>query len=593
MKIFVLCRSQEVAQQWRERNALYEGIEIDTGVGYTSFYSYINEVIDRGGDAPVVICHDDVWFGAEFARLTAELVAELEREWPNWGLCGNAGVQWDGLAVFKHVFDPHGGPQRAAGTKPALGIDGNMMLLNLPKIREAGLKLPDLGGFHGYDFILSLECLRARLAVLVDQRLLTMHLSKGDGRSFRAFGESETFLRYFGERFINNHLCTLNGLIDTSAAVSYDYVAQPGKRVEQADVIRLFDDSLALARCDRKPVVTIVCRTQLNRPEMLTRAVTSFAVAANEAPDLLHLSVRIVSDRPAGELESEMARLKALAPGLDLEGWDLSVRAGRHSRVDLLLGAIERVEGDYIWFVDDDDFVLPAAMRPIGRAAQAGKRFLIVGNSSHFDEVWSNGDGAPRALKSSRFARTLPARGVFTTLMGDNATPICSILFPADALRERIAGLRAAGDYYEDFFLLVRALTAPGVEVMTVEASFCGISTRGTENTIGAIDRSRWNYSYTTFMGELLSRRDDTPFTWQLAERQMQAISYAATTGGAAHLPRSVRRAIQVAYVARAMVHVVRRPRTLKDMGTRFIARLRTDGLKSALISLVNFGSRV
>ena len=592
MKVFVLCRSEEVARQWRERGALYEGIEIDTGVGYSSFYTYINEVIGRGGDAPAVICHDDVWFGTEFARLVGELVADLDRDWPNWGVCGNAGVQWDGGATYRHLYDPHGGPQRAAGSKPALGIDGNMMLLNLPRIRDAGVRVPELGGFHGYDFILSLECLRGGLAVLVDQRLLTMHLSKGDGGGFDSFGRSETFQRYFGERFVNNHLCTINGLIDTSGAVSYDYVASPGTRTEQADVIRLFDNALASARRDRRPVVTIVCRTQLNRPEMLTRAVTSFAVAANEAPDLVHLAVRIVSDRSAEQLDAEMGRLKALAPALDLEGWHLTVREGRHSRVDLLLGAIERAEGDYLWFVDDDDFVVPASLRPIGRAVQTGRPFLVVGNSSHYDEEWSNGDG-PRTLKSSRFARTLPAGGVFTALMGDNATPICSILFPTSVMRERTADVRARGDYYEDFFLLLRALTAHGVEVLPINATFCGISVRGTENTIGAVDRSRWHLSYATFMGELLSRGDDTPFMWQLASRQSQAPAYAAITAGAATVPWSVRRAIQIAYAARAAVRLVRRPREAVELGRRFAAKARTDGLKSALIALVNFSSRI
>lgn len=584
MKVFVLCRSDAVAAQWRERAPLYAGIELVPRTGYRSFYAFINEVLADGGDAPAALCHDDVWFGLDFAALVAALRVELERDWPNWGVCGNAGVQWDGRAVFRHLFDPHGGPQRAAAPKPALGIDGNLMLLNLPALKD--VRLPDLGGFHGYDIVLGLEALRAGLAVLVDQRLLTVHASRGDGAGFAAFSRGDAFQHYFGQRFINTHLVTLNGLVDTSGAVSFDFLASPGLKTAQDDVVALFDRAIAQAR-PRPPLVTVVCRTQLDRPEMLTRAVSSFAVAANEAPDLLRLAVRIVTDRPEAALAAEVARLRDLAPQLDLDGWHAAVRPGRVSRMDLLLHAAERAEGDYLWFVDDDDFVLPSAMRPLGRALQPGKPLVMVGDSVRYEERWSDEAGR-RSLLSSHALSTVPWAGVFTALMGDNATPICSVLFPRAVLRDRIDGLWAHGDYYEDFFLLVRVLTAPGVEVVGVHTTLCGISVRGTENTITAPDRSRWNLSYATFIGEIMGRRDDSPFLWQLAMRQPLVYDLP----GAARLPPSIRRVVQLASAVRAVLLLLRNPRRIGGMVRNFAFTLRTGGLKAALLAVIRFGSR-
>ncbi len=49
-----------------------------------------------------------------------------------------------------------------------------------------------------------------------------------------------------------------------------------------------------------------------------------------------------------------------------------SVRSGRYSRTDLMLVAIEQASTDYIWFIDDDDYMLPGALAIAARSMLPG-----------------------------------------------------------------------------------------------------------------------------------------------------------------------------------------------------------------------------
>ena len=85
-------------------------------------------------------------------------------------------------------------------------------------------------------------------------------------------------------------------------------------------------------------------------------------------------------------------------------------------------------------------------------------------------------------------------------------------------MQARIRDLRALGDYNEDYFLLLLALTAPRVEVLALDCELASISIRENESTVLEKDRSRWHLSFCTFLLEVLNNPEgNSPFLWQLA----------------------------------------------------------------------------
>lgn len=503
---FVVCRSEETAHAWRKRGRLLEKIDIRPVVGAVSYYAVLNDIIASGLQTPALVCHDDVRCGFDFADAIASLVNDLDRQYTAWGVCGNAGIAIDGQ-VFRHLRDPHGGPEPGMDINPALVLDGNVLLLNVPALSAASVRLPDFPGFHGYDIALSLESWLKGLPVFCDRRLFVIHKSAGDQHGFDAFCQGEEFRRYLVSRVINHSILTLNGAIDLSDVQDFGYLDHVQTQEDRADVVAVCDRTLAACRQPR-PRLTIACRTQLQRMELLERALMTFAAASLEAPELVDLDVLLVSDRDGETLAAAAEKFRRQWPGMNLKTRSVTDSLGRHSRVATLLAAIEHCQSDFIWFVDDDDFIYPASLRPIARTLSAKAPRLVVGHCRRIEEHWSPPETGPRRLLATKEIGRLPADGIYAAFSGDNFTPICGVIFPVEVLRERLSWVAAKGDYYEDYFLLLLALTSRRIEVRCLDSDFCGISLRSGENTVGETDREHWDLSYATFMNELLRLED-------------------------------------------------------------------------------------
>jgi hypothetical protein len=530
--VFVVCRSQATAADWIRRAAQLPGLDVRPLLGVTSYYKAINELLQGGIEQPVLLVHDDIRCGFDFAVAVRELLVELEQKFTNWGVCGNAGIFVDGQHVLRHLRDPHGGPDPGTDITPVLVVDGNTLLLNVPALRQGEVRLPDFEGFHGYDVALSIESWLAGLAVFCDRRLFVMHKSGGDQIGFDRFCKGPAFTSYLASRLINTTLPTLNGLLDLGPSQTFRHLDYESSHESRKDISVVFDDVLSHAR-RTAPFLTIICRTQLVRPELLERAMSTFAMAAVEAGDLVQLEILVASDRPHPEVEAATARLREQFPGLALRGIAVAPQQERFSRVGTLFGAIMACQGDYIWVVDDDDFVFPLAVRPIARWLAPGGQRLIVGHARRFEEHWSSSAAEARCLKNSIELEKLRADGVFHAFDGDNHTPVCSAIFPLSVVKERLSRVAARGDYYEDYFLLMLTLTSARVEVICIDADIAGISLRPGENTVTLLDREHWDMSYATFMNELLRLRSATsPLFWQLAHRPgSSGLAYSPSSG--------------------------------------------------------------
>jgi hypothetical protein len=96
----------------------------------------------------VILCHQDVELIEDGrARLDA-LLAGLDRDHPDWGLCGNAGGVRPGRLALR-ISDPHGENTSLGGPFPVrvTSLDENFIVVR----RRANLGLSrDLAGFHLY-----------------------------------------------------------------------------------------------------------------------------------------------------------------------------------------------------------------------------------------------------------------------------------------------------------------------------------------------------------------------------------------------------------------------------------------------------------
>jgi hypothetical protein len=520
LRVIVLCSSDEMAVNWQDRGAHYPDLDIAPVPSAPQAWRLVREAI-TGPDSSVVICQEHVWFGGEFAAAVAALAEDLDREFPRWGACGNRGCVWEGEVLYDYTSytrNQGGGIGAALRPRPVLTLDDNLVLLNCRAVRDC--KLVDLGGTKSNIFgvPLSLECLRHGLPLFVDPRLFTVRTLQHTTADIAALAASAEFRSYYRENFINHAVPWPDGRMNTEACVDYDYAALPAHRAAQRDLLDLFELALAEAR-PRRPSLVLCCRTQFGRPELLWRALASFSSAKIDARAYLDFEVRLITDCDPAVAAPHVERLRHNFPALELECWHHIVRKPRHSRADLILAAIERARSDYIWFVDDDDYAMPGAVQALSRTLMPDDDVIVVADSFKVEETWGVPAGEARpVLTDSRVAEKFSHLNLFRVLTGANHIPICSVVWPVRFMAAQLAARRALGDYNEDYFLLLAALSAPQVEVRLLDATIAGVSFRGSGNTVSETDRAAWHYSYTTFMQEILCEGARSPFLWQLAK---------------------------------------------------------------------------
>src|SRR4029079_3288467 len=218
--------------------------------GFSSMYAFINAAIADSKAPYLVLAHDDVVLGRSFAARVRALAGELNERYPNWGVASNAGVGIDGRSYAIFVKDPWCEPMSAAAPKPVAAVDGNVMLVNRDNFIENGCEYPDLGGFHGYDIVLSYECLRKGLLPLADRRLTVVHPSGGNKGVYDTFKKSGVIQDYLTNRFSDASFPAMLGPITVDSARS--------DRRPSVALTTLFDAALLRANGGERRTLTLV-----------------------------------------------------------------------------------------------------------------------------------------------------------------------------------------------------------------------------------------------------------------------------------------------------------------------------------------------
>lgn len=115
---------------------------------YTAYNIFLR--VARGKN--IILCHQDVLLLDEGRQRLDELIAEIGKLDPNWGLLGNAGGECPGRLAIR-ISDPHGeNMQRGHFPARVLSLDENFIVVRAST--NIGLSR-DLSGFHFYGTDLS------------------------------------------------------------------------------------------------------------------------------------------------------------------------------------------------------------------------------------------------------------------------------------------------------------------------------------------------------------------------------------------------------------------------------------------------------
>jgi hypothetical protein len=399
-----------------------------------------------------------------------------------------------------------------------LSLGSDTLLLNATNLRKTGLRLPEIGGSFGANILLSTECCRLGLACFVDSRLFVVRPKPENSAATLEFLRGESFGNYWSRYFFNHTLQTEFGPVDLTRWVDFSYLDYHAPKTGCRDIVdmrRAAQDSVLAAL---QPTLTVVCRTMLKRQAMLSRTIQSVATASCRSKNL-KVNVVLATTQPAAELmRNTVARLQKLAPAVPLRG-EIVPLGRRFSRTELMYKYLTTAKSDYVWFVDDDDFIFADSLRHIESAINLEKNNLILGNSIVYDEEWSSPeDPQLGGILKFKKRRDYPAKDFLLALGGENCIPVCSAIFPVGVMRERLAGVRAEGDYFEDYFFLCQAFSAPGLDVRALDRTLAGISLHNHGNTVTKTDRTHWDFSYASFFGEFVNlQRTGNAVLWTAA----------------------------------------------------------------------------
>lgn len=227
------------------------------------------------------------------------------------------------------------------------------------------------------------------------------------------------------------------------------------------------------------PTVTIVVRTAGDRPHLLARALE--AIDPVRAPGV---EVIVVSNLPVGDTLQLLREI----------GWERTVTSvvssapsGLPGRTAAIVEAVDAAMTDYVWFVDDDDWVAPGAVETVVGAVHANDRPIVIGSVTAVEESWDDGD-----LVASTTVRTWVPGEWHRAFTGWNHLPNCAIVYPRQLAAARIGDIGLRHDLGEDYALQLGALTAPGATVVTTDRHLAFVSIRDEGTSVGMTDRVPW-----------------------------------------------------------------------------------------------------
>jgi len=576
MRIHVAARNEVFAQQFAKNNPCAQNIILHRGS--SSLFTLLQSIID-GEDDYALFVHDDVFMPSSINDHVASLIEDLNTNWPNWGICGNAGIIAPTLAgggrACRFLFDPHGGPSLGGYILPAETVDGNSILINCRALRDAGIRLPDFEGFQFYDICLSVETLSAGLAVLLSPQLACYHASKGNQSEFdRAFG-SKALIEYLSGKLSNRSVSSLNGTLKLPFT---------GKKRGQIDICATSLRNAAKGRKDAK--IAFVIRSQFRNVPLLLRSITS-TLAFAAATENRSIKTYVVTENvDRSEIDQIPANVEVIAAECPKTA---------DTRNHLISVAVNSISEDFVLFLDDDDWVFPNEAANISDLLACLPVFAnLVVESQHFSEAimvagetdWRNSSLLPQ--------RRFVAQDWPKNFTGNNYIPMCGAFYSRAVLSQQPKETYNKITYYEDFTASLFALLNPNSVFFSVPKLISGISIRdvgsNVANTVNVVDRTKWNQSQAELAHHLCANTINN-----VAYSIGEAFASRATNHGGyvvgqqtAHLSWLDRKSIASTRFIHGLIACIFRPHHYSSNFKRIGSAIRSGGVRGAFRSIAD-----
>lgn len=426
------------------------------------------------------------------ARIAAAL-ASLKTVEP-WALAGSGGLgQHDRRHLALYASEMPAIPERA-GLQPLTDLMPDLYLINgaflrdVPEDRLLPLDIalePALalqGYLDGFVSVFAPDLTAGINGALMPRDMLRV---------------STELARAFGDLFPNQEVPTLSG-----NALLTSVEDRPTAQNVSQDLDERICAAVA-ARCDR-PSISIITRTRFDRLHLLQRMLASISRARCD-----ETTIEVILSTDVAETLAQ-----GLVQTLQEENMNLTIKlqvnsAAGHSRVTNLLGGVQAASGEYVLFLDDDDYIDLFAFDTVRPAFFAGNRPLVALSSEVHEETWEETPSGRWVLTNAMPMNTYPASGWRAMFAGVNKLPICGLLIPRARLLTRLSTFELRHDLSEDYALFLLLLTDPQLPAIHECADATAhISIRGSENSVLMRDRRPWVQDITGFLTDLTANRE-------------------------------------------------------------------------------------
>lgn len=436
----------------------------------------------------VIVRNADLVLDCDLPQRISQTIASLSTV-GDWALAGPGGL---GLQDERHLaIYASGNPAipQYAGLQPLVDLMPDIYMVSAEFIRSLPMRMlanldtalePALAA-QGY--------LDGRVSVFTPD--LTVGID-GDLLARDLADVTSELSQTFRDRLSGQSIATLSGPIRTTMSDASSTSNQRTSDLQQAI------QSCVTVRADT-PSISLVTRTRFDRPHLLRRMLTSVSRARR---DDMPFEVVLSTDTDPAMAEATFAELQQDFVNLKLR---LKLNpAGGHSRVTNLLGGVQVASGEYVLFVDDDDYVDIFAFDAMRTACFCGNRPVVALTSQVHEESWEKTPSGRWVLTHSAQMNSYPASGWRDMFTGVNKLPICGLLFPRQRLRARLRDFPLRHDLSEDYALFLLTLTDPELPAIhECSEPVVHISIRGSENSVLMPDRRPWVQDITRFLADL------------------------------------------------------------------------------------------
>lgn len=470
MKIFVVSDTEKQFKEFAKINKHFSGCLIQCDKNKE--LNLLLKDILTSEEAPFLICDDSVYLPVDIIERSFLLCEVLFENYENWGMVGNCGVSCLKVGArasqfVKYANDSNGHFNLKGKLLPAESLYGSIFLIN-PNGNYEDIIIPAVKAFSTLATALSFASVVSKRSCFIAPELMCYQNAISNVCD-KTDDEYELIRDYLTSLFVNSR-------------INYKYssfnIDKPTGSIDLVDS--------ALGNCVRrknKTTLSIIVRTQFTRLKALFRTLSSIKSFSTMADASCDIRCYVITDNLEG-------------PDKTYYGYNVlkCESQKKDSRFSLIANAIKLIDSDYVWFIDDDDWVFPNVAHQISQVlCSCPKKSTIYLDVRHFNETVDFNDLNTSELTASRY---FPAKNFIKNFSGENYSPFCGVIFPKVVLERIInSSMINSVTLMEDFMLHVINSNTEEFFPVIIDKLSVGISIRQSGQTMSMSDDKPWRLS--------------------------------------------------------------------------------------------------